>query len=89
MIFIKRVSVLIIELVVLFIYELEYAVVVVPEHIAVVFVLLIIINRALNNVPDIISRALAEAGSVNSCSVGAFPVKFRFRGGVFVYASVK
>ena len=60
MVLIERVSVLIVEIFVLGINELEYTVVVIPNHVTVILVLLIVINRTLNNVPNVVTRTLAE-----------------------------
>ena len=60
MVLIERVSVLIVKIFVLGINELEYTVVVIPNHVTVIFVLLIVINRTLNDVPDVVTRTFAQ-----------------------------
>ena len=59
-ILIERMCVLIVEIFILGVNELEDTVVVVPDHITVVLVLLIVENRTLNYVPDIVTGTLAE-----------------------------
>ena len=88
-ILIERVSILIVKILVLGINELEYTVVVVPYHVTVVLILLIVINRTLNNIPNVVTGTLAETRSVNSCSVRAFPVEFGFRSTILVDSAIE
>ena len=59
MVLIERMGVLIVELPVA-VDELENAVVIVPDHVTVVFVGLIEVNGSLNNVPDVVTGSLAK-----------------------------
>lgn len=69
--------------------ELKYTIAAVPLEYAVVDIIGVEVNRTMDNIPNIVTRAGCETGSIDTGAVSAFPEEFGSGSNIGVQAAVE
>ncbi len=86
---VERMGVLHIHRVLCSVNELENAVGAIPLEYAVVDIIGVEVNRTMDNIPNVVTRAGCETGSIDTGAVSAFPEEFGSGSNIGVQAAVE